>query len=133
MGRHLTLEQKINKAIDNLIKRSDRNYEAYLWAFYRVIRERLYPLEEGTMSASNEWTEWHLTPRGWERGSEKMDGSLGKQLVDPPVDRVLTMQYFEWSGFGAKVQKGTNKEWRSDNEEEIQKLLKQFGECPHNL
>jgi len=25
------------------------------------------------MSASKEWTEWHLTPTGWVRGSEKVD------------------------------------------------------------
>ena len=71
MRRVFTVEQKINQVIDKLIQRSHRNYEAYLWAFYRVIRQRLYVLEEDDMSASNEWTEWHLTPRGWERGSEK--------------------------------------------------------------
>ena len=25
------------------------------------------------MKPSNEWTEWHLTPQGWERGTEKTD------------------------------------------------------------
>jgi hypothetical protein len=27
------------------------------------------------MAVSNEWTEWHLTPRGWEFGDEKTDFS----------------------------------------------------------
>src|SRR5574343_541972 len=25
------------------------------------------------MAASSEWTEWHLTPRGWVRGSDQRD------------------------------------------------------------
>jgi len=45
MARFQSLEQRINKAIDQLIKRTHRNYEAYLWAFYRVIRKRLYELD----------------------------------------------------------------------------------------
>lgn len=40
------------------------------------------------MSASNEWSERHLTPRGWEAGSEKLD--MSSNIVAPPSDRVLT-------------------------------------------
>ena len=40
-----------------------------------------------TMAASNEWTEWHLTPRGWEEGSGRLDG-VGVTHAEPPTDRV---------------------------------------------
>ena len=46
------------------------------------------------MSASHEWTEYHLTPRGWEQGSWKIDfGDVHKK--DPPPNRFLTCVYHE--------------------------------------
>lgn len=39
------------------------------------------------MTASYEWTEYHLPPAGWVRGSEKTD--FGREEVEPPVDRLL--------------------------------------------
>jgi hypothetical protein len=45
------------------------------------------------MTASREWTEYHLTPAGWMRGSEKTD--FDQNEVTPPADRVLTMRYVE--------------------------------------
>ena len=46
MSRRIALEQRINQVIDRLITRDHRNYEAYLWAFYRVVRKRLFELEK---------------------------------------------------------------------------------------
>ena len=46
------------------------------------------------MSASHEWSLWHLTPRGWEQGSWKIDfGDVHKK--ETPPDRVLTCGYHE--------------------------------------
>jgi len=84
------------------------------------------------MSASNEWTEWHLTPRGWERGTEKED--FRRVDRDPPPDRVLTVTNQEYMGstFSA-MQKSSMVTWQSKDETGISKLKKQFGEPPTSL
>lgn len=84
------------------------------------------------MAASNEWTEWHLTPRGWERGTEKEDF----RRIDrhPPTDRVLTFIYQEY--FGSVHSRGdvsSKKTWNSDDEDAIQTLLKKHGDPPNHL
>ena len=45
------------------------------------------------MSASNEYSIWHLTPRGWEEGTEKLDFGTTERPVPP--DAVLTLEYHE--------------------------------------
>jgi hypothetical protein len=47
------------------------------------------------MAASKEWFEYHLTPRGWEIGSHKVDvaNEVTKAL---PTDRVLTVLHREY-------------------------------------
>lgn len=85
------------------------------------------------MAASREWTEWHLTPEGWVRGSEKTDFSPATN-VDPPNDRILTCVFEETiaSTFGG-VSRETNVIWSSDDEDLIRKYKKQYGACPRHL
>lgn len=84
------------------------------------------------MSASNEWTEWHLTPRGWEEGTCKTDTALNE--VTPPRDRFLTMKYQEFlSSTYSKADIGTKEIWRSSDGLAIENLLRQFGPCPNHL
>ncbi|MFY9074325.1 hypothetical protein OZZ08_05110 [Malaciobacter mytili] len=85
------------------------------------------------MSASNEWTEWHLTPRGWEKGSSKIDFQ-GTTTKDAPVDRVITYCYSEYqsSGFGG-VDKGSKIIWSSEDTEQIDTLTSKYGECPDSI
>ena len=47
------------------------------------------------MSASNEWTDFHLTKNGWVRGSDKMDFA-GVTEVVPPDNVLLTRRYKEY-------------------------------------
>ncbi|AZT82117.1 MAG: hypothetical protein FH752_18770 [Marinobacter adhaerens] len=85
------------------------------------------------MSASKEWTEWHLTPTGWVRGSEKVDYQ-GVTTVEPPADRVLTCEYQEYlSSSFSSMDKGASVLWESEDKEKVAQLLKQFGECPQRL
>jgi hypothetical protein len=49
------------------------------------------------MPISDEWTDWHLTPKGWESGSLKVDGQ-GVTDIAPPDDRVLTVREHERQG-----------------------------------
>jgi len=85
------------------------------------------------MSASNEWTEWHLTPRGWECGTEKID-SAPTSPVPPPTDRVLTCRYHEFLGsIHSKVQRSVDEVWRGTDEVTVASLLTKFGICPERL
>jgi hypothetical protein len=85
------------------------------------------------MSFSNEWTEWHLTPRGWESGSERTDGP-GTTLKDPPVDRALTHRWSEVqsSGYG-KMHRGSEEKWKCEDADLITRLLAQYGSAPEHL
>lgn len=79
------------------------------------------------MSASYEWTEWHLTPIWWVRGSERTD--FGREVVEPPADRVLTVRYIdEHNGYCAR--QSNSDEWRSQDEGAVQSLLDQHGHAP---
>ena len=84
------------------------------------------------MSASNEWTEWHLTPEGWVRGSERRDGP-GTTLVDYPEGSVLVFRYSEFSGWGMNIERNCYERRKSGSDEEIKVLLEQHGECPRRL
>lgn len=84
------------------------------------------------MSASNEWTEWHLTPKGWERGTEKED--FRRIDRDPPTDRVLTAKYREYlSSSFSTMDKSSEVIWKCDDETSIAALLAKFGEAPRQL
>jgi len=86
------------------------------------------------MPSSNEWREWHLTPRGWERGDLKLDNSeLEKKPL--PSDRVLTCIYSEemLSPVSARITKRMDEMWRSEDEQAVETLLKQHGSCPRSL
>ncbi|HEY3821758.1 MAG TPA: hypothetical protein VGL81_31540 [Polyangiaceae bacterium] len=85
------------------------------------------------MAMSDEWTEWHLTPRGWERGSDQVDGGGGRRR-DPPSDRVLTSRFHEyWGGVSSEVSRTNEVEWRGGDASLIETLLKQFGPAPERL
>jgi len=84
------------------------------------------------MSASNEWTLWHLTPRGWERGSEKVDFRDVNEKP-PPSDRVLTFKYREFMGsMSSPMEKTCVEVWR-DEVDHVTDLLAKFGPAPRNL
>jgi hypothetical protein len=78
------------------------------------------------MSASNEWWEWHLTPAGWVRGSEKLDHA--DTDVAPPLDRVLTVLHEEYlSSSFSKLDVSDSETFRSTDPASVSKLLNQYG------
>ena len=85
------------------------------------------------MVASQEWTEWHLTPKGWVEGSSRID-LQNPTNVEPPSDRVLTYKYTEVlrSGY-SEMEKSVERIWTSGNEVEITRLIEQYGQCPRQL
>ena len=85
------------------------------------------------MSFSKEYTDWHLTPRGWERGTEQVD--CGKTTeVEPPPDRVLTVRWLEeQTAPDAFMQESSDELWRSTDEQAIKELIEYFGTPPRSL
>jgi hypothetical protein len=91
------------------------------------------PLEGKPMSASHEWSEYHLTPEGWKSGSEQQDFA-GVQTVPPPSDRVLTCRFHErQSSIYSSLDRWVDEVWRSEDAEAIEELLKKYGPCPEHL
>lgn len=85
------------------------------------------------MSLSDEWTEWHLTPRGWESGTERIDFA-GITPKNRPEDAVLTVRWREsLSSMYSKPDRYHTTVWRSNNKEAVDKLLSQFGDPPKSL
>jgi hypothetical protein len=85
------------------------------------------------MSASNEWTEWHLTPGGWLRGSEKED-SGGTKLVPKPDQCVMTVRHREYlSSSFSKLEKTDETVWASEDDSIVEGLLGQHGQAPKHL
>jgi hypothetical protein len=85
------------------------------------------------MSATNEWTEWHLTPKGWIRGSERTDHA-GTVTRDPPIDRVITVTYSEYQAMiQHKARIDQEEDWRSDDASSIAALETQYGPAPRHL
>ncbi len=85
------------------------------------------------MSASNEWAEWHLTPRGWEKGDHRYDFKP-EIKVCKPSDAVCTYIYRESmsSGF-SPLAKESRLEWSCGDKDKINGLIKNFGEAPRTL
>lgn len=82
------------------------------------------------MAASNEWWDYHLTPRGWKGGSEKIDfGGVTERPV--PSDRVKTVRYHEYMSSGySNLESWVSVTYRSDDEERRKSLEEKFGEVP---
>jgi hypothetical protein len=84
------------------------------------------------MSLSKEWFQEHLTPNGWVSGSYRYD-SAKEVKKDAPDDRVLTLCFFEeQTSFFSKMHLTYEEEWRSDTEEQVKSLIKEYGEIPES-
>jgi hypothetical protein len=83
------------------------------------------------MAVRKEWTEWHLTPRGWERGSTRVQDK-GNNWAAEPEDRVASWVYTE-TETASGIRKGGEPTWDNKNAAEVQDLLHRFGPCPQML
>jgi len=85
------------------------------------------------MAQSSEWTEWHLPPRGWERGSELEDFNY---LIErcTPVDCVMTVRYSEvMSTSFSPVTEITHTLWQDSDQHLVSSLLDKYGPAPARL
>ncbi|BAZ09057.1 hypothetical protein NIES4071_08630 [Calothrix sp. NIES-4071] len=82
----------------------------------------------------NEWTEWHLTYNGWEKGTQKREDNPQLIKVEPPDNRVLTCRYHENITINSTwLQKHIIEIWRDSDCERIDELLENFAGCPESL
>ncbi|WP_052754388.1 hypothetical protein [Calothrix sp. 336/3] len=82
----------------------------------------------------SEWTEWHLTPRGWERGSTKDASSISMTDVAIPRDRVITCIYYESVNVNSIwIQKRVSEVWRNSDVNLVTAMLDKFGNCPESM
>jgi hypothetical protein len=87
------------------------------------------------MAPRKEWTEWHLTPRGWEQGSTRREGE-GNRWRDEPSDRMLSWQYCEIATGAGEMRVTSEETWRSRRPEDgpqIAAALSRYGEAPRRL
>lgn len=82
------------------------------------------------MSASNECFTWHLTPRGWEEGTEKLDFGTTERPV--PADTVLTLEFHErMSSIYSPPERWIEVDVR--NQQEAEDLKRKFGSIPREM
>lgn len=87
------------------------------------------------MAIRKEWTEWHLTPRGWEQGSTRREG-CGNDWRDEPADRLLSYQHVELESSSMPRRVTTEETWRTKDPEALSQLapaLEKHGRCPERL
>lgn len=87
------------------------------------------------MAIRKEWTEWHLTPRGWEQGSTRREGR-GNDWRDEPADRLLSYQYCEIESSGSPARITHEETWRTKDMaalKQLEEALARHGEAPSRL
>ena len=87
------------------------------------------------MAIRKEWTEWHLTPRGWEQGSTRRDGR-GNDWRPEPADRLLSYQHVELETSTTPRRVTTEETWRTKDPALLEQLgaaLATHGPCPPRL
>ena len=87
------------------------------------------------MALRKEWTEWHLTPRGWQQGSMRREGK-GNDWRDEPADRLLSYQHVELHLSTGAPRITTEETWRTKDPAALLLLetaLAQHGTAPARL
>jgi len=87
------------------------------------------------MAIRKEWTEWHLTPRGWEQGSTRREGK-GNDWRDEPADRLLSYQHVELETSASPRRVTTEETWRTKDPgalDQLEDALAKHGRCPERL
>jgi hypothetical protein len=87
------------------------------------------------MAIRKEWTEWHLTPRGWQQGSIRREGK-GNDWREEPADRLLSYQHVVLETSSSPRRVTTEETWRTKDPAALAQLdaaLAKHGTCPQRL
>jgi hypothetical protein len=83
------------------------------------------------MGLSKECQAYHLTPRGWIKGSFDGDALGGRTEVPTPEDTVLTILcYDELPSVYSESHFYDRVAWKSDDKHLIRRLKRKFGDRP---
>lgn len=85
------------------------------------------------MVASNEWTEWHLTPNGWVAGSRREDNVGITKVPDPPGSVAVYTVHEVVGAIGGRWDRDVSLTRKIGTQEEIDRLLAQYGSCPNHV
>jgi hypothetical protein len=81
------------------------------------------------MAMRDQYAYWHLTPRGWCRGTYKLDG--GEQVATPrSPDAVMTVRYSEYAAHGASPVEYAHRVIDVPDAAAAEALARRFGPCP---
>ena len=81
----------------------------------------------------DEWTQWHLTPGGWQRGSRLVHPGKFVERPQPP-DRLLSCIYSEYQAADEHSHsRELSEEWRWTDKTAVQEWLDTHGNCPMSL
>jgi hypothetical protein len=81
------------------------------------------------MTVSEVYTDWHLTPRGWQTGTVRTDA--GTRLRQRPADAVLTLRYRQVvASMLSTARRSCAQVRRSTDAAQVKALLQRFGPCP---
>jgi hypothetical protein len=98
---------------------------------YQLACDTIAIRSHGKVSASNEYFDYHLTPRGWVDGDESKD-FVGETKRSVPSDRELTVRFSErMSSVYSDMERNLRVIWHSGNREEVSRLISNFGYPPH--
>ncbi|AFY99678.1 hypothetical protein [Calothrix sp. PCC 6303] len=85
-------------------------------------------------SKISQWTEWHLTTKGWQRGSQLHESDDEIREIEIALDRVLTCRYHENVTINSIwMQKHINEIWKDSDQKIVDEMLEKFGDCPQML
>lgn len=87
---------------------------------------------EPRMSASHEWTEWHLTDSAWIRGSMKTDSTFTN--VERPPNAIASFRYSEEISYVGRADEKVVQIWKSNcTADQLAQAIAACGECPRSL
>lgn len=88
--------------------------------------------EDSAMSASLEYTEWHLEVTGWVRGTTKTDSAYVPK--ERPTDAIATFVYSEEISYFGPADERVAKKWtRQGADGEVTRAIAAHGDCPRSL
>jgi hypothetical protein len=84
------------------------------------------------VSFSREWTEYHLTPTGWQTGSKRTNFDCTKRLH--PLDRVATERRVkEQTSVDKDIKSRIELLWESEDKQIVGILRAKYGPSPESL
>lgn len=85
-------------------------------------------MAERNVNELMEFVEWHLTAKGWVRGTEHTQFG-GTLHFDPPSDRVITYRWLTEQAHGRPYPaERVEEQWRSPDGRAVERLLDRYGD-----